>query len=174
MVFSILRILPVLAGIVFLAGCMSFDYVGQSFAPLNDSRAVNLIQGRDRIPADQFRIIGRGVLSGPGDTDIYDQNARLRQEARKHGADAVCIVSRTVKAAGLYPQSSGTFAPPLSASSNVDNLNSRGVAWETDSFGQTQTLKGEEEVRHIFETKVIFLKKIGDFNAEMSSRSSFL
>lgn len=170
---SVSGIVPALMGLFLLAGCMSFDYVGQSFAPLNDSAPVNLYKERSQIPADQYRIIGRAVLSGPNTTDLYDREAKLRQEARAHGADAVCITGSRVIAAGLYPSSSGAFAPPLSASGNADNLDSAGRAWESDSFGKVQTLNSRKKVRYTFETKVIFLKKTGDFNREMKSRPSF-
>ena len=163
-----------LAGALLLAGCMSFDYVGQSFAPRTESSPVNIFTGRETLPADRYRIIGRGVLSGPNSVDEYDRLAELRSEARKHGADAVCIVGTQVKAAGLYPRSTGFFAPPLAASDNVDNLSTQNNAWETDSFGQIQTLNSKEKVRYTFETKVLFLKKSADFNKEMKSRPSFL
>ncbi|MBO5791904.1 MAG: hypothetical protein J6S54_05455 [Lentisphaeria bacterium] len=163
-----------LAGVLLFAGCMSFDYVGQSFAPRTESSPVSVFKGRDTLPPDRYRIIGRGVLSGPNSVDEYDRMAELRSEARKHGADAVCIVGTQVKAAGLYPRVSGTFAPPLAASENVDNLSTQNNAWETDSFGQVRVLKGEEKVRYTFETKVLFLKKSADFDKEMKSRPSFL
>ncbi|MBR7137932.1 MAG: hypothetical protein IKD44_00145 [Lentisphaeria bacterium] len=174
MMLFVSRFLLLLTGVLFLAGCMSFDYVGQSFVPLSDSVPVNIFQNREEIPADQYRIIGRGILAGPGSTDMYDRMAELRSEARKHGADAVCIVSTTGKAVGLYPASSGAFAPPLAASDNVDNLSTQNNAWEADSFGQVQTLNKKERVRYNFETKVIFLKKKADFDKEMKPRSSFL
>lgn len=174
MFFSISKIAALLFSVVCLAGCMSFDYVGQSFAPLNESRPVNLINGRSNFSSEQYRIIGRGVLTGPKSTDLYDRQAKLRSEARARGADAVCIVSSRVKAVGFYPRSSGSFAPPASASSNVDNIDSTGKTWTSDSFGQEQTLKGEKKARYEFETKVLFLKRTDDFNAEMKKRSSFL
>lgn len=156
------------------AGCMNFDYVGQTFDGKGDSAVVNIIKGRQNIPADQYRIIGRGVLTGPVSTDDYDRLAELRSQARRHGADAVCIVKESVKAVGYYPRSDGAFAPPLSAKSNMDNLNSRGEAWETDSFGQVTTFKGRERVRYEFEIQGIFLKKKKDVDAEMKTRTPFL
>lgn len=160
--------------LLLLAGCMSFDYVGQSFAPKSDSAVVTVFKGRAQIPADTYRIIGRGTLTGPASEDDYDRLAALREEARKHGADAICIVESSVKAAGYYPRSDGAFAPPLSARVNADNLNSRGEAWEIDSFGKVQTLNSKEKVRYTFETKCIFLKKSSDFNEEMKERTPFL
>ena len=167
-------IVPALMLVLCLSGCMNFKYVGQSFAPKSDSFPVNFIKGKEKVSSDQYRIIGRGILTGPNSTDEYDRMAELRSEARKHGADAVCIVGESVNAAGIYPRSKGSFAPPLSSGSNRDNLNPEGEAWETDSFGKEQSLNAAEKVRFTFETKVIFLKKTADFNKEMESRSSFL
>lgn len=168
------KIIPLLTAVLFLSGCMSFDYVGQSFAPRSESAPVTILQGRDAIPADAYRIIGRGVLTGPADTDLYDRDARLRNEARDRGADAVCVVSNIVKAVGVYPQTGDEFSAPLAASSNVDNLSRSNTPWETDSFGEMRTFENNERKRYIFETKVIFLKKTADFNAEMKKRPSFL
>ena len=174
MTSSFFKTVPFLFLLTLFAGCMSFDYVGQSFAPKAESAAVTIFNGRTQIPADEFRIIGRGTLTGANSNDEYDRLAALREEARKHGADAVCIVDTAVKAVGYFPRSEGAFAPPLSASVNVDNLNSRGETWETDSFGQVSTLNTREKVRYNFEIKCLFLKKSGDFNKEMKERTPFL
>ena len=159
---------------VFLAGCMSFDYVGQSFPAGSESKVITVFKERAGIPADKYRIIGRGVLTGPGSTDEYDRIAELRKQAREHGADAFCIVKHSVKAVGVYPRTGGTFAPPLSVSSNRDNLDPQGVAWQSDSFGQVTTVKGEQKSRFEFRTEVIFFKENAGFEAEMKKRTPFL
>lgn len=167
--FALYLFLPVI-----LAGCMSFDYVGQRFPAGSESKAINVFKDRAEIPADKYRIIGRGVLTGPNSTDGYDRMAELRRQAREHGADALCVVKTTVKAVGTYPRTSGTFAPPLSVSSNRDNLDPQGQAWQTDSFGQVRTVKGEEKSRYEFRTEVIFFKETTGFDAEMKKRTPFL
>ena len=171
---GLFKIIAALILAVFFAGCMNFDYVGQSFAPKSESAVVNIFNGREKIPADHYRIIGRGTLTGPLSTDEYDRMAELRAAARKHGADAVCIVSAATKAVGHYPRSTGAFAPPISASANTDNLNTRGEAWQMDSFGQVQTLTGREKVRYDFVLRILLLKDTADFNAEMKERTPIL
>lgn len=153
-----------------LSGCMSFNYVGQKFSPLPQSEIVTVFEGRAKIPADKFRIIGRGTLTGPWETDRYDRMAELRAQARKYGADALCIVENKRVEAGFYPQDNGTFAPPLSAQANKDNLSNRGTAWENDSFGQIHTLREEKKRRYEFEIKVLFLKNQAAFDREMEKR----
>ena len=159
---------------VIFAGCMSFDYVGQRFPAGSESKVVNVFKDRAEVPADKYRIIGRGVLTGPNSVDEYDRMAELRRQAREYGADALCVVKTTVKAVGVYPRTSGTFAPPLSVSSNRDNLDPAGQAWQSDSFGQVRTVKGEEKARFEFRTEVIFFKENAGFEAEMKKRTPFL
>ena len=154
-----------------MAGCMNFDYVGQSFAPHSGAVPVTFFEDRAAIPKETYRIIGRGVLSGPGSVDGYDRMSELRRQARKHGADAVCVVSTVRKQVGFFPTVSDDFSEPLSPSANRGNISPSGTPWETTSFGEKPTLKNQEAKRFEFETKVIFLKKISAFEAEMKSRS---
>ena len=166
------KLLTGVLGLVLMAGCMSFDYVGQSFAPLSESVPVAFFEDRAAIPKDTYRIIGRGILSGPETVDGYDRKAELRLQARKHGADAVCIVSTVRKQVGVFPTVSDEFSAPLSPSANRGSIGPSGTPWETTSFGETPALKSQEEKRFEFETKVIFLKKTASFDAEMKKRSA--
>ena len=166
------KLLAAVSGLVLMAGCMNFDYVGQSFAPLSESVPVAFFEGREAIPKETYRIIGRGVLSGPETVDGYDRKAELRLQARKHGADAVCIVSTVKKQVGVFPTVSDDFSEPLSPSANRGNIGPSGTPWETTSFGETPGLKSQEEKRFEFETNVSFLKKTASFDAEMKKRSA--
>lgn len=169
--FKICKLLIPALLLLFFCGCMSFDYVGQSFRERPEGSVVELFESRKLIPADKFRIIGRGVLAGPDDIDKYDRVVKLKTEARKHGADAVCIVSETKKLAGLYPRSQGEFASPMSPGANKINLDEHGNTWSNDSFDEKEVkLAGEKKFRKEFEIKVLFLKKIADFEAEMKKR----
>lgn len=164
--------IPALTGLLFLVGCMSFDYVGQSFAPKGESAPVNIIYGRNRIPAEKYRIIGRGILKSPGTMDHYDSEVRLRNEARARGADAVCVISTVTRSrSGFSDQEQGAFAPP--AAGRKDPQRSRNTPWDPKSSGTTLT-QNSQNPRVTVEKKVIFLKKTSDFNAEMKDRSSFL
>ena len=52
------------------AGCLKFDYTGQSFEPLSDSSPVAVFKDKAAVPAGDYRIIGRGVLSGQRDRQL--------------------------------------------------------------------------------------------------------
>ena len=166
------KLLTAIFLLTLVAGCMNFDYVGQSFAPHSESVPVTFYENRAAIPRDTYRIIGRGILSGPENVDGYDIMAELRFQARKHGADAVCTVSTVKKQVGIFPAVGDDFSEPLSPGANRGNLSPSGTPWQTTSFGETPTLKSQEAKRYEFETKVIFLKKIDRFDAEMKSRGS--
>ena len=157
------------------AGCMSFDYVGQSFDPRPDSSPVAFFDGRQEIPPDAYRIIGRGTLTGSDRIDGYDRTQKMRVIARERGADAVCIVGRRIVPAGFYPRAEGEFAQPSTVSANRDGTDAVGAAWQTDSFGEKSiSSDGENRARFDFEIKLLLLKKKGDFEEAMKTRKGFL
>ena len=162
----------IVAAVFFWGGCMSFDYVGQHFTARPESAAVAIFNGRSEIPADSYRIIGRGTLRGPVKIDSYDRIVKLKEKARSCGADALCIVAETQREVGLYPRSDGEFASPLSVSSNKINLDDKGVPWSNDSFDERPvTMAGEQKARIEFEMKVLFLKKRSDLDSELKKHS---
>lgn len=157
------------------AGCMSFDYVGQSFDPRPDSSPVTIFEKRREIPPDTYRIIGRGTLTGPTRYDSYDRSQKMRTIARDHGADAVCIVSTRIFPVGYYPQLKGEFSDPSSAGANIDGTDDVGEPLQTDSFGEKELpVRRKKKVRYDFEVKLLLLKKTGDFDEEMKTRKGFL
>lgn len=157
------------------AGCMSFDYVGQSFDPRPDSSPVTFFEGRDEIPPDAYRIIGRGTLTGSDRIHGFDRADKMRAIARERGADAVCIISTRVFPVGLYPRADGEFAGPSTTSGGKDDTDALGEAWETDSFGEKRvSSSGESRVRYNFETRLLLLKKRDDFEKALKTRKGFL
>ena len=157
------------------AGCMSFDYVGQSFDPRPDSSPVAFFEGRQEIPPDTYRIIGRGTLTGSSEIDGFDRKQKMRDIARERGADAVCIVGTQTLPVGFYPRAKGEFAPPSTINANRDGTNDVGEPWQSDSFGEESvSSSGENRARYNFEIKLLLLKKTGDFEKEMKTRKGFL
>jgi len=156
------------------AGCMSFDYVGQSFDPRPDSAPVTFFEGRESVPPDAYRIIGRGTLTGPDRTHGYDRAEKMRDIARARGADAVCIIGTRIFPVGLYPRADGEFAGPATAAAG-DETDDIGEEWQTDSFGEKNiSSRGENRVRYNFETRLLLLKKREDFDKAMKTRKGFL
>lgn len=156
------------------AGCLKFDYTGQSFEPLSDSSPVAVFKDKAAVPAGDYRIIGRGVLSGSNEIDSYDRMAELRAQARKHGADAICLLGTRNKLVGVFPAGGDNFGEPLSAISNRGNVDPSGKTWAMSSFGVMAPLKNQEEQRYEFEMQVLFLKKSTKFDAEMKKRPALL
>ena len=166
---------PLLTVLLCCGGCMSFDYVGQKFDPKPDSAPVTFFEGRENIPPDTYRIIGRGVLSGSAKCDDYDRKSEMRAVARKYGADAVCVIDSRIFPVGLYPRANGEFAPPASATADVDDLDFKGEPWQTDSFGEVEVpSNGEVRTRNNFEVRVLLLKNNRDFEEAMNTRKGFL
>ena len=157
------------------AGCMSFDYVGQTFDPRPDSSPVVIFEKRREIPPDTYRIIGRGTLSGPARYDSYDRSQKMRTIARERGADAVCVVRTRIFPVGSYPQMKGEFPGPSSVGANVDGTDEVGEPLKTDSFGETEIrFRRKKKVRYDFEIRLLLLKKISDFDEAMKTRKGFL
>ena len=157
------------------AGCMSFDYVGQSFDPRPDSSPVAFFEGRQEIPPDTYRIIGRGTLTGSSEIDGYDRTLKMRSVARERGADAVCIVGTRTFPVGIYPRAKGEFAAPATVNANRDGTDAVGEPWQSDSFGEKRVSShGENRARYNFEIKLLLLKKNEDFEKAMKTRKGFL
>ena len=157
------------------AGCMSFDYVGQTFDPRPDAAPVTVFRGRRTIPPDTYRIIGRGILTGSSRIDGYDRIQKMRTAARERGADAVCIVASRNVQVGFYPRFEGEFAEPSTIKANRDGTNAVGEPLQTDSFGEKSVeVRRENRDRYDFEIKVLLLKKREDFDEAMKTRKGFL
>lgn len=158
------------AAIGLITGCVNVDYVGQSFAPLPETEPVAYFSSRGDIPAGKYRIIGRGRLETTRRIDGYDLREILVDEARKHGADAVALVSRKRVKVGLYPQESNMLAGPSSYSANPYNLNPDGSQIEMDSFGAPAELQGEATFRSELHVRVLFLKDRETLETLLSER----
>lgn len=158
------------------AGCMSFDYVGQTFDPRPDSSPVTFFEERGKIPPDAYRIIGRGTLTGPARYDSYDRRQKMCSLARERGADAVCLVSSRTVQVGFYPRPRGEFAGPSAINANRSGTDDIGEPLGTDSFGENDDVSGSrgKRARHDFEIRLLLLKKRADFDEAMKTRKGFL
>ena len=142
---------------VAVSGCMSFDYVGQSFAETPDSVPVEVFRNRSELPPGRYKVIGRGVLTAPDGVDSYDIDEKLIEEAREHGADAVCIVGVEAIQAGTFRTQDNPFIGPSSASSNPANLTPDGAPIQVNTYGGV-TEMGEEHHRIELQIRVLMLK----------------
>lgn len=151
----ILRMLP--AAICLLSGCVNVDYIGQNFEPTPAESPVEYFIGKTAIPAGKYRIIGRGTIATTLGIDRYDLRDILVKAARKHGADAVAVVSEKRVQVGVYPQENDLLAGP-SSTANIYNLNPDGTPMQIDSFGAPAQLQGETHFRTELRVRALFLK----------------
>ena len=158
------------AAIGLCAGCVNMDYVGQSFAPTPETDPVEYFSSRSDIPVGKYRIIGRGSFDTTRKLDGYDIREILIEEARKHGADAVVLVSKESVKVGLYPQENNMLSGPSSYSANPYSLNPDGSQMEIDSFGAPAEMQGEAKFRTELRVRALFLKDRATLEELLSMR----
>lgn len=164
-----LRVLPLLAAGCVFSGCVSVDYIGQSFDPTPEGTPVEFFTNRQAIPAGKYRIIGRGTIETTRRLDRYDLREVLVEAAREHGADAVAIVSEKRVRVGIYPQENDMMSGP-SPSTNIYNMNPDGSPIEIDTFGAPATLQGETHFRTELHVKALFLKDREELEQQLARR----
>lgn len=156
------------------AGCrMDFDYAGQSFAPRPEFAPVTFFNGRKEIPAEGFRIIGRGTLSVAPKTGDYESSGELREQARKHGADAVCIVEKTVRVNGFFPESQDEYIPPHDPKAKGIEVKLQDGPWAEEEL-KTRTIVSGTKNRPVQLIRFLFLKKSADLEKELKPKNQLL
>ena len=161
--------------LLLISGCsMDFDYTGQSFAPRAEFAPVTFFQGRQQIPAEGYRIIGRGVLTVAPKVGDCDTMGELREQARKHGADAVCIVDTLIKRTGVLPENQDEFIPPYSPLASSIEVNSKNSTWDAESLEGTKQLSGVTKKRSKRLIRFLFLKKSADLEKELKPKNPLL
>ena len=127
-------------GLLLMYGCMSVDYVGQSFPALTEKDSVKLYWSTAQVPEDTYQVIGRVMIDAPDGTTQSDVADELIELARKHGAEAVNILEykriNIGKVAAVAEQ-------PHRVGWNRDDRNSGGAYIYSNYFGKTTVLGGE-------------------------------
>ena len=162
------RCLP--AVLLFLTGCMSVDYVGQSFDPIPEEEPVEYYTKRGEIPAGRYRIIGRAKITASWRYDKYDIREILIDEARKRGANAVALVGEKRERIGVYEREPG--APEIGdisfrskVSTNVDGSPKTVAVLDTPA-----DLHGEEHYRKELHLRVLFLRDRESLEQQLARR----
>jgi hypothetical protein len=130
------NILPLLAAGV-LSGCMSVDYVGQTFPALPATDAIEVFSPENPMPVSGYRIMGRVELVAPPRTKGTAIRQRLIELAREKGAEAVNIVSFRKVQVGFWASDSGPGEMP---NYEHDPRNGGGRFLYSNSFGNPVTL----------------------------------
>ncbi len=149
-----------------LAGCSSFEYVGQKFEPTAKSEEITLYKSRAELPPPgTLRIIGRGTLLVPEKTAKYDIYELLKEEAREYGADAVCVVTAENVRFGTHSFMSGEVTHP-----GTFQRTSFHSPMPDDRFGSEVKLNREVRTTAALKVKALFLKKSEDVARELDAR----
>jgi len=167
------KYLPLAAWLLFAAGCVNVDYVGQTFDPIPEGTPVEYFGDRKEIPAGKYRIIGRGVVTTTRRLDHYDIREILVDEARKRGADAVVLVGHKRTWRGIYEREPDVSAVDTSPVSNSNNVRPGGEPLEI-SLDRSEPLRGEQHSRLELELRVLFLKTKEDLEDQLARRGSEL
>ena len=141
-------------------GCVDFDYVGQSFPATPEDMPIAYYTERSDVPVGKYAIVGKATLTAPAEKmDSYELREYLVDQARAHGAEAVCLVEMKNIKVGLMPAGEGGgYNGPSNNQTNPDNVNAEGTPLATDSFGNQVTVQGETQYRWEVEVKALFFK----------------
>lgn len=156
------------------AGCsMDFDYTGQSFAPRPESAPVTFFTGRQEIPEEEFRIIGRGILTVTPKTGDYDRMGELREQARKHGADGVCLLDTTEVISGVFPDIRDEYIPPHPPRAKAVGVSVKDSPWDEESIKPRDIVSGTKK-HSVLKIRFLFLKKAEEIEKELSVKNPLL
>ena len=111
-VVKIFQCILLLAAAGVLSGCMSVDYVGQTFPALSAADSIEVFSPGNPMPASGYRVMGRAELVAPPRTRITDIRQRLIELAREKGAEAVNIVSFRKVQVGFWASDNGPGSMP--------------------------------------------------------------
>ena len=109
-----------------LCGCVNVDYTGQKFPATPQSQEVKYFSDRKQIPVDEYTIIGRFVVTAPRKSDTYTFQAKLLEEARNYGGDAVCFIDQKTVSRGAYLRNDEEFGAPSDAVEPTASASQRG------------------------------------------------
>jgi hypothetical protein len=144
--------------LLLLCGCMSFEYTGQDFPPLQSGKLPIYFKNQKLIPAGRYTIIGKAVVKTGIKADLEDVQDLLLEEAAVRGADAVCMIS--VQTVTGSQEEETYFSGPNSGWGNRYNLTPDGAPIQTNLDGQQiDYLPGDSgsSVKRLI-VKALFLK----------------
>ena len=166
--------------LLFLCGCVNFEYTGRAFAPLKQGKVPAWYQSKKQLPAGKYTIIGRAVIESGLKADMEDLQERLLEEASSRGADAVCLVSAETVYKGLY-ENDAAYTGPTSNWTTPFNLTPDGAPIQTNLAGEQVTqnagrtdFAGERGSAKRLVVKALFLKDTAELNKFLSDRKEHL
>ena len=142
--------------LLFLCGCMSFEYTGREFAPLKQGRMPVFYKNRKLLPEGKYIIIGRAVITTSPRTEYEDIQDKFLEEAALRGADAVCIASDKIIYRGIYE--TGDDMAPTDRLINPYNLTPDGAPIQVSLNGRDASLPAESRGAPQLIVNALFLK----------------
>ena len=149
-------------------GCINVEYVGQSLPPLSEDAPVAIFTPSFKMPADQYRAIGRVLLTVPDGRSWSAVIDAMTEVAREHGADAVSITEIKNVNIGTSASDSGRIAGP---NWNISNRAPTGELRFENSFGQQADVAKPQSFTEQ-RIKALVLVNIARYNQELAAHKA--
>lgn len=139
-----------------LTGCISVDYVGQTYTRDNPAPIIWFNDAKS-VPPNDYQPIGRATVKATADYDQEQVREAILDEAEKHGVDAVQIVSAQtveVRKREISDPGNSNFGTRTQPQSRTADY------WEPyDSFGKPSKRQVHASSVMEFHVKALFLVK---------------
>lgn len=139
-----------------LTGCIDLSYTGQSFPPL-EGEPVAFYSEKASRPDNEYRAIGRILLTAPDGTRSEKLQERLIEAAREHGANAVEVVEFKRVQVGLSAAPEVRQDNAIAQRAFRDNRNAAGERIYLDSFGERASLVSPPRKVYEIQIKALLL-----------------
>lgn len=138
--------------IMFLVGCVDINYVGQQYPQKDTEAEIAFYNSPADVPKNIYRIIGRANIEAPGDYNPAEIKAKILDQARECGADAVEVVEFKREKTGEQNISKSPEYDGTVGFWSSNGLRTDGSPIYVDSFDKTVPLK--HATQNIFELKI--------------------
>lgn len=155
---------------VLFCGCVSIEYVGQTFEPLPTGTFVRVFDTPKAVPEGEFKPIGRVELTAPDGMDWPVLREKLQKKAAEVGADAIELVGATKYQVGASRELSVPAAMTYDLSRANQSFAPDGSRIGTDSFGRPVSVSPGVRDAYEIVIQARFLIKIERFDKIMKQR----
>ncbi len=151
-----------------LTGCISADYVGQSFPELPPGTYIAYFDEDRELPDDTYKMIGQVRLTGKDSVSKRDFRDKLMALAEKHGADAVKVTRSVSVLTEDYVESIGNsdYEPTSDSGLAGDGIGGTSIG----SFGEPLPARRVEIKRRKTVIDAKLLVRTNRFDAMMAKR----
>ena len=146
-------------GLLLMYGCMSVEYVGQSFPALPENEPVKIYSPTAPFADSSWHVIGRVMITAPDGTTQEDVYEELTALAREHGAEAVNILDfKRVRIGTVSPESDQVHRVGW----NRDGRNAGGAYIYSNYFGEVSTAALEGRRTNVTELQIKAVLLVSD------------